>query len=275
MPNEIVVLLYFDSGAIMVNASTVFIVYGLIGLFFFAAIVFLILYRRSENRVSELQMAYQVEKNNALALSDEIEEMKFEKINRDEENRLNIEKRQRIIEELKEEVNRFNSRVADDFNAISYIDNRHGSAVDDDQKKVCIKQMEALIYAVTYLKNVALAFERWHEDMSSLMKQNRDMHRQNQEFTSIVKQVVLLSLNAAIEAARAGEAGRGFAVVADEVKVLAVRSEMLSKSYSKSLHKNDLTTTVTFQDIQSGGKMMMAAISALESSINQLRVSLE
>jgi hypothetical protein len=37
------------------------------------------------------------------------------------------------------------------------------------------------------------------------------------------------------------------------------------------LHKNDLVTTATFQDIQAGGKMMMAAISGLESQLSQLR----
>lgn len=121
------------------------------------------------------------------------------------------------------------------------------------------------------LRNVAVTFEHWHEEMNSLMVQNREMHKQNQEFASIVKHVVILSLNAAIEAARAGESGRGFAVVADEVRTLAFRSESLSKEYSKSLHKNDLTTTATFQEIQADGKMITAAISNLESMINQLK----
>lgn len=121
------------------------------------------------------------------------------------------------------------------------------------------------------LRNIAVTFEHWHEEMNSLMVQNREMHKQNQEFASIVKHVVILSLNAAIEAARAGESGRGFAVVADEVRTLAFRSEALSKDYSKSLHKNDLTTTATFQEIQADGKMITAAISSLESMIGQLR----
>ena len=103
------------------------------------------------------------------------------------------------------------------------------------------------------------------------MVQNREMHKQNQEFASIVKHVVILSLNAAIEAARAGESWRGFAVVADEVRTLAFRSESLSKEYSKSLHKNDLTTTATFQEIQADGKMITAAISSVEATIGQLK----
>ena len=111
--------------------------------------------------------------------------------------------------------------------------------------------------------------------MISLMAQNRNMHKKNQEFASIVKHVIILSLNASIEAARAGESGRGFAVVAEEVGRLAARSEILSKDYSNSLHMNDLTTTSTFQDIQAGGKMMMAALSNMASMVNQLRSKLD
>ena len=60
-------------------------------------------------------------------------------------------------------------------------------------------------------------------------------------------------------------------MVAAEVRSLALRAQALSQELSKSLHKNDLVTTATFQDIQAGGKMMMAAISGLESMLGQLR----
>jgi len=106
-------------------------------------------------------------------------------------------------------------------------------------------------------------FERWHEQMISLMTQNQEMHDKNASLSSIVRHVVIVSLNASIEAARAGEAGRGFAVVAGEVRSLAARSEALSKDYSHSLHRNDLTTAATFQDIQAGGKMIAASLGAL------------
>ena len=134
------------------------------------------------------------------------------------------------------------------------------------------KRVQILAKEIVQLRSVAITFDHWHEDMNSLMDQNREMHRQNESFTSIVKHVVILSLNAAIEAARAGESGRGFAVVADEVRKLAFRSEALAKEFSNSLYKNDLTTTATFQEIQADGKMIASAIIGIESQINQLNL---
>jgi methyl-accepting chemotaxis protein len=125
------------------------------------------------------------------------------------------------------------------------------------------------------LKSLGATFERWHDQMTSLMTQNHDMHAKNQELSSIVRHVVIVSLNASIEAARAGPAGRGFAVVASEVRSLAARSEELSKSYRDSLHRNDLTTTSTFQDIQAGGKMIAASLASVESLANRFRARLD
>jgi len=120
------------------------------------------------------------------------------------------------------------------------------------------------------LRGLAATFERWHEQMISLMTQNQDMHAKNHELASIVRHVLIVSLNASIEAARAGTAGRGFGIVASEVRSLATRSEELSKSYRDSLHRNDVTTTATFQDIQAGGKMIAASLSSVESLAHQL-----
>jgi len=135
--------------------------------------------------------------------------------------------------------------------------------------------VEKLASEATQLRNVAITFEHWHHEMDLLMAQNREMHEQNTEFGLIVKHIAIISLNAAIEAARAGETGRTFAVVADEVRTLASRSEALSRDYSNSLYKNDLTTTATFQEIQADGKMITSAIGSLEALIGQLKLRLE
>jgi methyl-accepting chemotaxis protein len=136
------------------------------------------------------------------------------------------------------------------------------------------QRAQRLASEATRLKGLAATFERWHEQMASLMTQNQDMHAKNQELSSIVRHVVIVSLNASIEAARAGVAGRGFAVVASEVRTLAARSEELSRSYQESLHRNDLTTTATFQDIQAGGKMIAASLSSVEAIAAQFHATL-
>ncbi|WP_414442892.1 methyl-accepting chemotaxis protein [Burkholderia sp. 22PA0106] len=125
------------------------------------------------------------------------------------------------------------------------------------------------------LRGLTGTFERWHEQMASLMTQNQDMHAKNHELSSIVAHVLIVSLNASIEAARAGTAGRGFSIVASEVRSLASRSQELSKSYQDSLNRNDLVTTATFQDIQAGGKMITASLGNVDALATQLRGQLE
>jgi len=64
-------------------------------------------------------------------------------------------------------------------------------------------------------------------------------------------------------------------VVAAEVRRLALAAQNLSGDLGKDLHKNDLLTTAVFQDVQAGGKLMMAAISGVETGIRQVRADLE
>jgi hypothetical protein len=55
---------------------------------------------------------------------------------------------------------------------------------------------------------------------------------------------------------------------------MANRSEKLSVDFGKSLHRNDLTTTSTFQQIQAEGKMVAAALSKLGASLRQMESQL-
>jgi methyl-accepting chemotaxis protein len=136
-------------------------------------------------------------------------------------------------------------------------------------------QTGLLASEVGELKNLAIAFERWHQDMIALTAQNRSMQSTGEELEQIARNLIMVALNAAIEAARSGQSARGFVVVAAEVRSLALRAQNLSKSLSNDLHASTLITTATFQDIQAGGKMMMAAVSGLESLVKQLHARVD
>lgn len=123
---------------------------------------------------------------------------------------------------------------------------------------------------VADLLTVLSTIDRWNDGMSKLIQVNNDMQQRNSDFAEIVQQIIILALNATIEAARVGEAGRGFAVVAQEVKSLANRSETFSAGYKDSLHKNDVVTVATFQDVQASGKMILTAVRTLDMKVNQL-----
>ena len=152
--------------------------------------------------------------------------------------------------------------------------NQQTSTLDQERasiKNSILSQVQVLEDESNELLKFADTFDRWHKELAKLMDHNSIMHKKNDEFFSIVKQVIILSLNAAIEAARAGEQGRGFAVVADEVRTLATRSENLSSDYKENLNKNDLLTTSTFQDIQSGARMIETSIKTIINIKNNIK----
>lgn len=137
-----------------------------------------------------------------------------------------------------------------------------------DKMQSALNQCETLSGEVKSLLDLVKTFERWHTDLNMLVAHNGQMHAKNDEFSQIVRHIIIVTLNASIEAARAGQHGRGFNVVADEMRGLAARAEKLSKDYRDSLYANDLITTTTFQDLQASGKMIMGSVIGLDL-INQ------
>ena len=137
-----------------------------------------------------------------------------------------------------------------------------------------LRRTENLTQGVADIKTLAVAFERWHEDLILMTAQSRDLNVMGEDIARIARQLIMVSINAAIEAARAGEIARGFVVVAAEVKTQAQCAQALSGDMRKILHKGELLTAATFQDVQAGGKMIMAAISGLELMVKELRSEL-
>ncbi len=168
--------------------------------------------------------------------------------------------------ELESEMARLRQDVHPD--ALGQLEkSQHAGATALDSSKALSGEILALL-------DLVKTFERWHADMNELVIHNRAMHDKNDEFASIVKYMIIVTLNASIEAARAGVSGRGFAVVADEMRTLAARAESLSEGYRNSLHQNDLITTTTFQDLQAGGKMIIGSLTGLNLINNKIKEEL-
>ena len=133
-----------------------------------------------------------------------------------------------------------------------------------------VQKVNHLQNNASQLQNDLLSFDRWTIQLESLMANNVAMQKQSSSFQRIVKDIVILALNASIEAARAGEAGRGFAIVASEVRNLANESEGLNNSNKDKLCKNEILTITAFQDIQATSRMIFTGAANLSSEIKNI-----
>ena len=235
-----------------------------------AAITYLLLKSGYKKKIIRLQSSHDSELS-AIKMTVVQTEQNFSLCNADKEKLIteNAEADSKL-NESQSKIRQLNERI-DDLHSYRENDKQQLEKLNLELREKVLAQIISLSKESSQLKDVAITFEHWHGEMNSLMIHNQHMRTKNQEFAAIVKHVILVALNASIEAARAGEWGRGFAVVAEQVNALAVRSEVLSIEYGNNLSKNDLITTVTFQDIQASGKLMMAAFGALEAKISRLR----
>jgi methyl-accepting chemotaxis protein len=201
--------------------------------------------QRAMSRMVEVEQAEQVEHG----LRQAVEELQTTH----DQQQLTLEQEMRESESRMQQLQREHEQYV-----------RQLSDLNAEVKSKAISKCDSLGETISHLLGLIKTFERWHTDMNLLISHNREMHSKNDEFAQIVRQVVIVALNASIEAARAGEQGRGFAVVANEVRELANRAEKLSRDYRSKLYENDLLTTTTFQDLQAGGKMIVGAVKGLE-----------
>jgi methyl-accepting chemotaxis protein len=137
-----------------------------------------------------------------------------------------------------------------------------------DYENVIIRNLDSLQEKVNNLLAVTTMLKRWNDGFNDLLKNNLLMQQEVNYFNRIVKQIIMLALNAGIEATRAGEYGKGFSVVANEVKSCATQSEVLGKNYSRTIHKNSAITSATYQDIQASNNILVNLIIGLASDLD-------
>jgi hypothetical protein len=185
-----------------------------------------------------------------------------------------------LAKQLQDYENQLSMARSEADRELGRLDQEHQATLRQFQQQYAQRQekaigdCESMGQEVGTLLGLVKTFERWHADMNVLIRHNREMHAMNDDFATIVRQMVIVTLNASIEAARAGEQGRGFAVVAGEMRNLAARAEKLSNDYRNRLYENDLITTTTFQGLQAGGKMIMGSVIGLNLINNKAKETL-
>jgi methyl-accepting chemotaxis protein len=188
----------------------------------------------------------------------------------DEEHQAQWQAQQDLLAELQAMEQQLNAAQQDSSRELDRLQSDHDAAQAQlaaearDLSQQAAGGCATMSSEVATLLGLVKTFERWHGDMNTLIHHNREMHAMNDDFATIVRQMVIVTLNASIEAARAGEQGRGFAVVASEMRNLATRAEKLSNDYRARLYENDLITTTTFQGLQAGGKMIIGTVIGLD-----------
>lgn len=225
---------------------------------------------RCQNELRQQALNLQTLKSDAQNTQRDLTEKNFTLEQDANESHSELAKKFAELEGLKSRFNQAEEHYREQIRQLEII-NSDEARKTKQQKTNDEATLNKLIDDMDSLKVLLMTFERWNVELSSLLEHNKMMQSQNDAFSTIVKQTIILALNASIEAARAGEHGRGFAVVADEVRSLAVQSEGLNNEYKSHLSKNEVITLSTFQDIQASSQMILTAINNVATTLNKLR----
>lgn len=233
-----------------------------------AALYFFVVGSRLRANCTLYEDQLQEAKKSINALTSERDKLLREALEFRQASEAELEKLRRNNKEMGADVQHLKQCVDDGQSAISH----HQEELQQWQIKSQDngRLLQGLIKEMARLKDLLLTFERWNAELTTLIDHNKMMQAQNEDFSTIVKQTIILALNASIEAARAGEYGRGFSVVADEVRSLAVKSEDLNNEYKSHLSKNEVITISTFQDIQASSQLILTAINNISGRLNQI-----
>ncbi|MDW0117933.1 methyl-accepting chemotaxis protein [Sporosarcina thermotolerans] len=149
--------------------------------------------------------------------------------------------------------------------------------------------------ATDQMSKISTSIQKSSNTIGQLATHSEKIREVTSVITKMAEQTNLLALNAAIEAARAGEHGKGFAVVAKEVRHLADQSKQSAAHIGRMIDEmvqNVERTIITaeegyffvakgrelsertgyvFQQIESATGMMNGAMSAVSTTIKEVR----
>ena len=205
------------------------------------------------------------------------------------EQQLVLEAFERIVEELKEQVEAekqgVGMRIIESSDSLAAISEETTASYHQ-----IIHQMEELVSYSNKANSISeVAEAQAKEGQAQMQHQVQMMHTINTTMnevdgnmkkltqfmkemegivnivSDIANQTNLLALNASIEAARAGEAGKGFAVVADEVRKLAEQTKSSTETVGGLLKNTDEQT----KRLASSMGAIQVAVESGESSVDQ------
>lgn len=201
-------------------------------------------YNHKENCIYYMKDIIEIEKNNAINLSDEIK--REQEIIRSQSNVIDT------MDEINQEFEQLYAAVT------IMVEGNHVVA----EESVDISQNVQMI---------AQFFEELDSALNNIQGLLAELNKSTDEVISISSKTNLLALNASIEAARAGNAGRGFTVVAEEINQLAKNSKETANHSSA----NQKSITDSVMGILSDAQKLINIIRTVDGRTQNLAATTE